>query len=832
MKKLLAGLALVATLGVGAIVGIAPKHGAVEPVHADPVVESGAITVDMQNGCWAAEFECKLAVYFFDESVSPKKEEWSSLVYCSTGTQFASISYSLNFVPQKMIVVRLNNNADVARWNAYDGENYVWNQTGNLDYVANSNIMVTNNDGSCRVGTAYLKGKSEDVNWEWEKYHYLTNVHLNSKGHVEYYAELSLTSFEEFLVYLHNDPVVNFARTSFDDSVDKTEWERGENTNIKYHGLHALTATFYYDRVANDLFVSASTDRHYIPVDHSSFFTNWTDAAGSFADKYATFWNEGYSFEALDTFFRGETAEGWTGTLTSRSWKQSTQYVYFQLGGAKDYGDGEHVHLVFHCGDKTYDFYNNTFVENPMTLRYFKVPNEDFAELTASNAEFDMWVDIVDPRENDYGFANFGYLHVNQTEESTSDAMRYFLNHMSTDSREWEINKRKQIFNSYFENADQKAVFFREVSNVDDSFSSSEDFMNHWYFDHNYFNNSYGDARHFDKAIGFDSYRPDSDNSNNLPFNNDGGFFRGWYEESVGRGFVASDALRYRFVSRPFVLSGTGIISIKMAGKASLHVLDANVQNTDSQAADLKWVDNQALNQEGAWNNIALSGFNSTTMVNHVINLSQFLGRKIQLAIADVDTSGWSACYFDELVSYYSSAPAYHVDVTTQTNNSGTFYPSYPDIYVSTVDNDSSASLAAYNVWKSYIDVVRNGKVGQNYCSSLISDEVEAVLNSYVALSNEAKQIVCLSDDFERNGEGNWYNINPTIYGNNHVYNIGRSLEYLGQENGINLLAVSSNFMVHDNMLSNPATLVVIGTIIVFGSAFALFVFTRKRREN
>nr|MCR5184746.1 hypothetical protein [Bacilli bacterium] len=210
----------------------------------------------------------------------------------------------------------------------------------------------------------------------------------------------------------------------------------------------------------------------YIPME-SAFFTNWTDDAGSFADKNATFWGENYHFQALDTFFRGESKEGWTGTLTSRKWTQKTQYVYFTLGGARDFdhGDDGHAHLQFHVGGQNIDFYNNTFVENPMTLRYFKIPDELYASLNKETG-FDMSVDVVDPVGYGYGFVNLGYFHVNQTLESTSDAMRYFLNNMNTDSREWEVNKRQEIMNTYYNNADQRAVFFAPVNNIDESFSS------------------------------------------------------------------------------------------------------------------------------------------------------------------------------------------------------------------------------------------------------------------------------------------------------------------------------------------------------------------------
>lgn len=477
----------------------------------------------------------------------------------------------------------------------------------------------------------------------------------------------------------------------------------------------------------------------YLPM-NASFFTNWTDEAGSFAGVDARFWGENYSFEALDNFYRGESAEGWTGTLTSKTWKQHTQYVYFQLGGARDFDhpDG-HAHLVFHYGSYSEDFYNNTFVENPMTLRYFKVPDEKFAELTKNSDDFDMYVEIVDPATSGYGFVNLGYFHVNQSLESTSDAMRYFLNHLSTDSREWEINKRKEIFNTYFDNAAQREVFFSTVSDISDSFSSNEDFLNHWYFDHNYFNNVYDPARHFDKAISTYSVRP---GDTQMPFNNEGGFFRGWYENDTEGGFVASDGLRYRFVSRPFVLSGTGIISIKMAGKASLHVIDPSQKNTDTQGADLAWIDNKAMQMDGDQWNMAVSGFNTTAMVYHVINLEAYLGKTIQLAISDYDTSGWSACYFDELTVNYSFRPEYQVDVAVQTNTQGTFYITYPDIYMnSTCKGDSnpfgviynagnsvntdgehrildhvdeSDSYAAHTVWKQYIESVRGGELGSN----------------------------------------------------------------------------------------------------------------------
>ena len=436
--------------------------------------------------------------------------------------------------------------------------------------------------------------------------------------------------------------------------------------------------------------------------------------------------------------------------------------------------------------------------------------------------------------------------------------MRYFLNHMSTDSREWEVNKRKEIFNTYFDNADQREVFFATTSDISESFSNDEEFVNHWYFDHNFFNNEYGTERHFDNAISTNTYRP---GDGSVPFNNDGAFFRGWYEGSDGNGFVAADNLRYRFVSRPFVLSGTGIISVKMAGKASLHVIDATAKNTDTQAADLAWIDNKAMQMDGNMWNVAESGFNTTAMVTHVINLEAYLGRTIQLAICDYDTSGWSACYFDEIKVNYTARPTYHVDVAQQVNSAGTFYATYFDIYINSTcksdgnqygviynagnavntadDNailnhvDTSDSFGAANVWKNYIDNVRGGKLGNSFCSILKSDEVKAFLNAYNDLSATAKQLVCESDDFQRIGTGDWYCINPTIFDALSQYNLGYAIQYLAEENNIPVVVYRNDAAVSVSFFNNnPSMIMIIVLAVSLILTIGLLVSYKKKRKH
>ena len=215
MKKVLIGLTLALTLGLGMVAGFSQKREASE-VKADGV--SGTITIDMQNNCWTSQHESKLAVYFYNETVTPKLEGWSSLVHCDAGTQLAQIPYSLNFTPLNMIAVRFDSNATVADWNSSTH----YNQTVNLDYSPNGNIMITNYDSTsaARVGTGYLLGKASDTNWEWTKYHFLSNVHVNARDHVEYFDEITLTQYEEFKFYLHNDYNMGFNIIRFDGRID------------------------------------------------------------------------------------------------------------------------------------------------------------------------------------------------------------------------------------------------------------------------------------------------------------------------------------------------------------------------------------------------------------------------------------------------------------------------------------------------------------------------------------------------------------------------------------------------------------------------------------
>ena len=623
-------------------------------------------------------------------------------------------------------------------------------------------------------------------------------------------------------------------------------------------------------KAETDITVNAEFLCYHKAVDAEEWTSGFDAGSGSWGDSNTTYWGPGFSFNSMGAFFRGESAEGWTGMLKSRNWTQTTEYGYFTWS-AKDNSDLVYLDFVFdngagHAG--TIHIKNDAYVENAMMLWYFKIPN------FVNSSSYTMHVELYDNATSGFGFHNFGYLHVHQTEEQVSDAMRLYLNSLNyyvggdDGNKETDKNKRSAIFGHYYTNSHLSSVFLRTVANVDEDFEDNDVFLKHWFYDWGYDNYDLT-PKHFDKAISTFAYRPDD--GHNVPFNNDGGFFKGWYATNTSStGFTETDGAIYRFRSRPFVLNNLGLVSIRMAGRAaSLHVIDVETNSV------LGWVNvagKTTYKDSGDMDNIAESGFNTCTMTRYVINLEAYAGRTIQLAIADVFNSGWAAAYFDDLVTSYSNIQdfGFKVDKTSQTvvvnEKNVTRYPLYQDYYVSstwseTVTNgftydtgntinttdpdgegerlpirdhvDSSAFLDAYGVWSDYLTVVRGGNRGTNYCSIMTTDGVKDVINDYKDLSSTAKRIVCNSDDFERVGAGDWFAVNPTIYNPEHEYRIGLSIANIAAKNSISVVTYSNGLVIAASETKIDATVLMIVVIsaMIMAGAF-VFLSYKKRKEN
>ena len=605
----------------------------------------------------------------------------------------------------------------------------------------------------------------------------------------------------------------------------------------------------------------------YISVDDLGFTSTDPNYNGFISEAYRTYWNEGYSHFALGRFlstgFSGGTQvnydkESWTGTLTSKTWTQNTRYVYFQLGAARDVTDEER--LVFHASGNSkkydYDILNHTFCDGRMLLWYLEIPEQDFTNLGGENG-FEMNLDIVDGRSGDWGLVNFGYLHVNQTKGKVGDAMRYYLNHLSqrvgTGAADVnEINARKTVQGHYYGNGDLRKVFYAEEADISESFDSQSDFINHWYFDHTYYNNE-NTNRNFDGVISTAAAHPGS-----MPYNKEGdGFFRGYLEGDGKGGFMSSDTSRYRFLSRPFVIDKDNpYVSIKMGGKASLHVIDAETNPGTNQAADLAWIDARGYSHGGT-DGLVYTGYNVTTIKRHIINLQAFKGRTVQLAIADVgDGGGWQAANFDSLEVNINPA-SFKADTITQTKDDKTYYCVFPDVYVNSNSNwkqegenqviddangihytnlanvaaDTTDVKAAADFLLNYYGVIRNTDNGTSFCGAnkeiLTSDPVKGIVDSYNELTEGAQKIVCASTDYQQGT----YATKDTWFEQAVVSsNVGTTLEYIASYNNIKNTTIYGNLAFFGNNTTAISVTVFAG-IAGIGAVIA-FLLLKKRKEK
>ena len=853
MKKLLSCLAITASLGFGVLAGLAQKHETSE-VHADGA--SGTMTVAMKPGAWDSGDRCKMAVYFFAGSGDNTVSGWSDLVLYKSGVRVADINYNLNFVPEHMIAVRFNHTkAAVGNWDDK------WHQTADLDYAANADILVTAND-ACEVrSSAYIMGMSTQTGGQWQHLTDLTHLQVNYSNNFEYYSEITVTQNEEFKVYNNDVYFDGFDKVTFDSHVDATKWEAGENSNIKYIGTEALTVTLYYD-IGNGNIYIADTYEHAIAIRDASFFTNWDEATSSAGGVPGHFKEAGAtygcgSFNAFGSFFDGcsDGCEGRVYTLNSRKWRQYTPYIYFQWGGAKDYKNegtfaaNEEEKLIFNFYANENDstpaaskvVYNNTFCGLTMLLRNYLIP-DDVMSLFNGN-DFYMSVDIFDGRGYEYGCHIFGNLHVNQTHEEVSEAQwNYFRNCKGVGSPEtWDTYSVQTIRNHYAANATLRSGFVF-ANGFEEQFDNQASFNNNFMLDA--YGNNDGE-RHEDKAISFASYRG-WDNGSKMPFNKTGaGFFKGWYgeaaEDSENRGYVAADSPVYRFVSRPFRLPANGIVSVKMAGTASLHLIDFDGSN-----GELAFVDCKTFRTDGDEGNIAWTQKNVCTMVRHVINFSKYGGRLVQLAIADVSSGGWGAAYFDELCANYSELPGLKVDIVAQYKDT-TSYSAFKDVYVSAVEagggvdyknndgpeSDTSPLKNAAAFVSDYLAQFRNFRDnGNNFCTVVIDDGDnggEAYVNRFNALSEAEREILCKSDDYHRPGatKDTWTTTEA------FRLSLKDSLVLIAAWNNMSISVGGAQNSGRNALVNNQAnTAVIIVISIISISTLVLLLAVKKRRVN
>ncbi len=131
-----------------------------------------------------------------------------------------------------------------------------------------------------------------------------------------------------------------------------------------------------------------------------------------------------------------------------------------------------------------------------------------------------------------------------------------------------------------------------------------------------------------------------------IPYNKSGEyFFNGWTA-------CPSEPEGYTLRSTTFTLSGSGYISFKMGGAASA----VKVYTADGELiADYR----NNLFADVNFPSIS-NGCRLATMNGYVANLSEYLNQNLYIEISDLgNIGGWSVAFFDEIVTYYETAPDY-----------------------------------------------------------------------------------------------------------------------------------------------------------------------------
>lgn len=511
---------------------------------------------------------------------------------------------------------------------------------------------------------------------------------------------------------------------------------------------------------------AVSEEVTYLPVDGEGNFT--IENSNSDKDltlesfvkgRTDTFWDTKRSYCALDKFFDSinNNGEDWLGTFKSKSFIQTKNYIYFTFGGNK----ANEVTLV---DEDT----NETLVT--LTNKYFSDPNASCnmlmysIEVPEANLGHTMHIEVVDNQTSNFGGVTFGDLHVNQTEEEVAKAYSIYLNNLSIsdEDNKNEVNKtaRDYIVNLYSneENVDLYKFANYKLTDANVTFSQGNDNLSTLAFDAKYAENL-GDFR-FGEFISSDTAY---DWNEQMPFNNDGYFFN-------GNGYSArSENAKFRFLTNKFTLSGTGLVSIKMAGRsAQLQVLDPTKIGTKEDPV-LVTLDNPSFADCGVAN-VYLNGSNYNTLQRVYWDLSKYVGQEIVLAIADKDTDGnWGMLFFDDLITKYDELPSFTVDVFGQTHKESdvTYYGAFNDLYVKSDEtkfNETFNEAYTFLSERYYKTASLVGDKKHNYLASRTSDEAKATRNAYTLLSNDAKTIVDASDDFYFSTEGdNWQNSEPRV---------------------------------------------------------------------
>ena len=133
----------------------------------------------------------------------------------------------------------------------------------------------------------------------------------------------------------------------------------------------------------------------------------------------------------------------------------------------------------------------------------------------------------------------------------------------------------------------------------------------------------------------------------NLPYNQAGNFHMDGWNNGIG------EPEPWQLRSTNFVLSGSGFISVRMGAAA------AAVRVYTADGTEIGYYKQNRFN-DASFPTVGAAGGSWADMGTYVIDLSAYIGQELYIVLCDESIEGgWAHAFFDEIVTYYETAPDY-----------------------------------------------------------------------------------------------------------------------------------------------------------------------------
>lgn len=133
----------------------------------------------------------------------------------------------------------------------------------------------------------------------------------------------------------------------------------------------------------------------------------------------------------------------------------------------------------------------------------------------------------------------------------------------------------------------------------------------------------------------------------NLPYNQEGNFHLDGWNNGIG------EPDPWAIQSTNFVLSGSGYISVRMGAAA------AAVKVYTADGTEIGYYKQNRFN-DTAFPTVGAAGGSWADMGTYVMDLSAYIGQELYIVLCDESIEGgWAHAFFDNVVTYYETAPDY-----------------------------------------------------------------------------------------------------------------------------------------------------------------------------